>query len=84
MKELVIQVPESEYAFVAKLLQQLRFVKIKENSPSSNDVFTTETKTSYLFSPEAFDELYEKAMDDNTTPTDILAEFEKNKMVETL
>ncbi len=84
MKELVIQVPESEYAFVAKLLQQLRFVKIKENNPVSNDALSSETKTSYLFSPEAFDELYEKTMDDNTTSTDILAEFEKHKMIETL
>ncbi len=30
MKELLIQVQESEYAFVAKLLQQFSFVKIKE------------------------------------------------------
>ena len=84
MKELVIQMPESEYAFVTKLLQQLRFVKIKENNPITIEETTTSTKTSFMFSPEAFDELFDKVMDDNTTSTDILAEFEKHKMVETL
>ena len=84
MKELVIQVPESEYAFVTKLLQQLRFVNIKEDNTNAKDTVLTATKTSYLFSPEAFDELYDIAMEDNVIATDILEEFEKNKIVETL
>ena len=84
MKELVVQVPESEYAFVTKLLQQLRFVNIKEANVIVNDITPPATKTSYLFSPEAFDELCGIAMEDNVMATDILAEFEKNKIVETL
>jgi hypothetical protein len=84
MKELVIQIPESEYAFVAKLLQQLRFVTFRDNNPISNQATVASTKTTYLFSPEAFDNLYDIAMDDDATSTDILAEFEKHKMIETL
>ena len=84
MKELVIQVQESEYAFVAKLLQQFSFVKIKENQTMSSKAVAATTKTSYLFSPEAFDELYDKVMDDAVETADILAEFEQRKIVETL
>ena len=42
------------------------------------------TKTSYLFSPDAFDELYDKVMDDTIDSSEILAEFEKRKIIETL
>ncbi len=84
MKELVIQVQESEYAFIAKLLQQFSFVKIKENSTASNKAIAATTKTSYVFSPEAFDELYDKVMDDEVETAEILAEFEQHKIVETL
>ena len=84
MKELVIQVQESEYAFVAKLLQQFSFVKIKENHTASNKTLAATTKTSYVFSPEAFDELYDKVMDDEVEAAEILAEFEQRKIVETL
>ena len=84
MKELVIQVQESEYAFIAKLLQQFSFVKIKEDKPTSDKVGVATTKTSYLFSPEAFDELYNKVMDNDIDTSDILAEFENHKIVEKL
>jgi hypothetical protein len=84
MKELIIQVQESEYAFIAKLLQQFSFVKIKENNTISHKTTEAATKTSYLFSPEAFDELYDKVMDDSVDSSEILAEFEKHKIVETL
>ncbi len=83
MKELVIQIQESEYAFIAKLLQQFSFVKIKENNAVSNQATAATVKTAYLFSPEAFDELYDKVMDDNVDASDILAEFEQRKTVET-
>jgi hypothetical protein len=83
MKELVIQIQESEYAFIAKLLQQFSFVKIKENNTTSIQTATTTPKTAYLFSPEAFDELYDKVADDNVGASEILAEFEKRKIVET-
>jgi hypothetical protein len=82
MKELIIQIQESEYAFVAKLLQQFSFVKIKENNTTSIQTATT-SKTAYLFSREAFDELYDKVADDNVGASEILAEFEKRKIVET-
>ena len=84
MKELVIQVQESEYAFVAKLLQQFSFVKIKENPHIAAKTLANTTKTTYLFSPEAFDTLYDKAMDDDVDAAEILAEFDKRKIVETL
>ena len=50
---------------------------------SSKAVAAT-TKTSYLFSPEVFDELYDKVMDDAVETADILAEFKQRKIVETL
>lgn len=84
MKELVIQVQESEYAFIAKLLQQFSFVKIKENHTLSNKAVAVTTKTAYIFSPEAFDSLYDKVMDDDVDASEILAEFEKQKIIETL
>ena len=84
MKELVIEIQENEYAFIAKLLQQFSFVRIKENNAVSNKTVSATTKTSYLFSPEAFDELYDKVMDDNVDSSEILAEFEKRKITETL
>jgi hypothetical protein len=82
MKELVIQIQESEYAFIAKLLQQFSFVKIKENNATSVQTAAT-SKTAYLFSPEAFEELYDKVADDSVGASEILAEFEKRKIVET-
>jgi hypothetical protein len=82
MKELVIEIQESEYAFIAKLLQQFSFVKIKENNTVSNKPLLATTKTSYLFSPKNFDELYDKVMDDNVDSSEILAEFEKRKIIE--
>jgi hypothetical protein len=82
MKELVIQVQESEYAFIAKLLQQFSFVKIKDYPSISEKTVVKTTKTSYLFSPEAFDELYDKVMDDSVTSSEILTEFEKRKTIE--
>jgi hypothetical protein len=82
MKELLIQVQESEYAFVAKLLQQFSFVKIKDSHPVANKAVATATKTAYVFSPEAFDNLYDKVMDDNVDASEILAEFEKRKIIE--
>jgi hypothetical protein len=84
MKELVIQVQESEYAFIAKLLQQFSFVQIKENNTVSSKIATATTKDTYVFSPTAFDELYEKVMDNNVSSSEILAEFEKQKIAETL
>jgi hypothetical protein len=84
MKELVIEIQENEYAFIAKLLQQFSFVKIKENNAVSNKTVSATTKTSYLFAPDAFDELYDKVMDDNVDSSEILAEFEKHKIIEPL
>ena len=42
----------------------------------------SELKTVYVFSPEAFDDLYDKVMDNAVETSEILAEFEKRKIIE--
>ncbi len=56
---------------------------MKELAIISNDTVAATSKTAYLFSPEAFDELYNIVMQEDVKVAAILAEFEKNKMVET-
>lgn len=42
----------------------------------------SESKTVYVFAPKAFDDLYDKVMDDNVNASEILAEFDKHKIIE--
>jgi hypothetical protein len=49
---------------------------------SARQVQGSPSKAVYVFSPKAFDDLYRKVVTEKVNASEILAEFEKNKIIE--